>query len=75
MVTDGGNDAVSESTTDDEEGSTDAESDAASDPDDPTIAWCPPIPDAAEDPTELEIASAADQLAILSFRDLENSAT
>ena len=59
MVTDAGNDAVSEA------GSTDAESDAASDPDDPTIAWCPPIPDAAEDPTELEIASAADQLAIL----------
>ena len=64
MVTDGGNDAVSESAAEDEEGSTDAESDAASDPDDPTIAWCPPIRDAAEDPTEIEIASAADQLAI-----------
>ena len=44
-----------------EEGSTDAESD----PGDPTVAWCPPIPDATEDPIEVEIASAADQLAIL----------
>ena len=44
---------------------TDSESNAASDPDDPTIAWCPPTPDAADDPTELEIASAADQLAVL----------
>ena len=29
------------------------------------FAWCPPIPDAAEDPSEDEIVSAADQLAIL----------
>ena len=44
---------------------TDAASTAASDPADPTVAWCPPIPDAADDPTEEEIASAADQLDIL----------
>ena len=36
-----------------------------SDPEDPTVAWCPPISDAAEDPSEDEIVSAADQLAIL----------
>ena len=41
------------SATDDEEGSTDAVSDTGSDPDDPTIAWCPPMPEAADDPTEL----------------------
>ena len=39
--------------------------DDESDPEDPTVAWCPPIPDAAEDPSEDEIASAADKLAIL----------
>ena len=31
-----------------------------SDQEDPTVAWCPSIPDAAED-----LASAADKLAIL----------
>ena len=61
VVTEGGNDPVSESSSEEEEGSTDVESD----PGDPTVAWCPPIPDATEDPTEVEIASAADQLAIL----------
>ena len=65
VATEGGHEAVSESEIDNEEGTTDAESTAASDPDDPTVAWCPPIPDAADDPTELEIASAADQLDIL----------
>ena len=59
--TEGENDPVSEPSSEEEEDSTDAESD----PDDPTVAWCPPIPDATEDPTEVEIASAADQLAIL----------
>ena len=61
VVTEGGNDPVGESSSEEEEGSTDVESD----PGDPTVAWCPPIPDATEDPTEVEIASAADQLAIL----------
>ena len=42
-----------------------ASTDDESDPEDPTVAWCPPIPDAAEDPSEDEIASAADKLAIL----------
>ena len=65
VANEGGHEAASESAADTEEGSTDAESTAASDPEDPTVAWCPPIPDAADDPTELEIASAADQLDIL----------
>ena len=42
-----------------------ASTDDESDPEDPTVAWCPPIPDAAEDFSEDEIVSAADQLAIL----------
>ena len=42
-----------------------ASTDDESDLEDPTVAWCPPIPDAAEDPSEDEIASAADQLAIM----------
>ena len=62
VATEGRHEAASESEADTEEGSTDAASTAASDPDDPAVAWCLPIPDAADDPTELEIASAADQL-------------
>ena len=34
-------------------------------PEDPTVAWCPPIPDAAEDSSEDEVVSAAEKLAIL----------
>ena len=52
---------MNDPSSDEEEVSTDAESDQ----EDPTVAWCPPIPDAAEDPSEAEIASAADKLAIL----------
>ena len=63
----GENDPASEPSSEEEEDSTDAESD----PDDPTVAWCPPIPDATEDPTEVEIASAADQLAILITQALQ----
>ena len=57
----GAGDTVNDPSSDEEEVSTDAESDQ----EDPTVAWCPPIPDAAEDPSEDEIASAADKLAIL----------
>ena len=49
---------------DEEEASTDEESDQ----EDPTVSWCPPIPDASEDPSESEIASAADKLAIMITR-------
>ena len=60
-----GQDAASASTTDIEDSSSDIASTVASDPAYPTVAWCPPIPDAVDDPTEQELASAADQLEIL----------
>ena len=52
----GAGDTVNDPSTDEEAASTDGKSD----PEDPTVAWCPPIPDAAEDSSEDEIASAAD---------------
>ena len=57
----GAGDTVDDLSSDEEAASTDDESD----PEDPTVAWCPPIPDAAEDPSEDEIVSAADKLAVL----------
>ena len=57
----GAGDTVNDPSSDEEAASTDDESD----PEDPTVAWCPPIPDAAEDPSEDEMVSAADKLAIL----------
>ena len=57
----GAGDTVNDPSSDEEAASTDDESD----PEDPTVAWCPPIPDAAEDPSEDEIVSAADKLAVL----------
>ena len=57
----GARDTVSDPSSDEEAASTDGESD----PEDPTISWCPPIPEAAEDPSEDEILSAADKLAML----------
>ena len=65
MTTEEGQDAASASATDIEDSSSDIASTVASDPAYPTVAWCPPIPDAVDDPTEQEIASAADQLDIL----------
>ena len=50
----GAGDTVNDPSSDEEAASTDDESD----PEDPTVAWCPPIPDAAEDPSEDEIASS-----------------
>ena len=47
----GAGDTVNDPSSDEEAASTDDESD----PEDPTVAWCPPIPDAAEDPSEDEI--------------------
>ena len=57
----GAGDTVNDLSSDEEAASTDDDSD----PEDPTVAWCPPIPDAAEDPSEDEIVSAAEKLAIL----------
>ena len=47
------------------EGAEDMNDLSESDPEDPTVAWCLPTPDAVEDPSEDKIASAADKLAIL----------
>ena len=63
-----GHEAASASATDIEDSTSDAASTAASDPADPTVA----IPDAANDPTEQEIASAADQLDILISQPVKN---
>ena len=52
-------DAVEDLSSDEERDTTDAETDAE------TLAeesWCPPIPDTPDDPTESEIAGAADKL-------------
>ena len=65
VATEEGHKAASASVTDTQDSTSDVASTAASDPADPTVAWCPPIPDAVDDPTEQEIASAADQLDIL----------
>ena len=65
VTTEEGQDAASASATDIEDSSTDTASTVASDPAYPTVAWCPPIPDAVDDLTEQEIACAADQLDIL----------
>ena len=65
VATEERHEAASASATDTEDSTSDAASIAASDPADPTVSWCPPIPDAVDDPTEQKIASAADQLDIL----------
>ena len=56
----GAGDAVEDPSSDEERDTTDAETDAEA-----TLAeesWCPPIPDTPDDPTENEIAGAADKL-------------
>ena len=56
----GAGDAVEDLSSDEERDTTDAETDAEA-----TLAeesWCPPIPDTPDDPTENEIAGAADKL-------------
>ena len=45
---------------DEERDTTDAETDAEAEAEE---SWCPPIPDTPDDPTESEIAGAADELA------------
>ena len=49
-----------ERATTDEESEVEAEAEEADLP--PEEPWCPPIPDAPDDPTEMEIAGAADKL-------------
>ena len=56
----GANDAVQDTFSDDESTTTDLDAAAGDVTDD--LPWCPPTPDPSDDPTELEIASAADNL-------------
>ena len=55
----GAGDTVEEPSSDEERDTTDAETDAEPAAEE---AWCPPMPDAPDDPTEGEIAGAADKL-------------
>ena len=52
---------------DEERATTDGESEVEAEADEadlpPEEPWCPPILDALDDPTEMEIAGAADKLA------------
>ena len=50
---DGAGDAVEDPSSDEERDTTDAETDAETAAEE---AWCPPMPDAPDDPTESEIA-------------------
>ena len=56
---DGAGDTVEDPSSDEERDTTDAETDAETAAEE---AWCPPMPDAPDDPTESEIAGAADKL-------------
>ena len=55
----GAGDTVEDPSSDEERDTTDAETDAEAAVEE---AWCPPMPDASDDPTESEIAGAADKL-------------
>ena len=56
---DGAGDAVEDPSCDEERDTTDAETDADTAAEE---AWCPPMPDAPDDPTEIKIAGDADKL-------------
>ena len=62
----GAGEAVEDPSSDEERATTDGESEVETAADDadlpPEEPWCPPIPDAPDDPTEMEIAGAADKL-------------
>ena len=58
----GAGDAVEDYSSDEERDTTDAETDAEAEAEE---SWCPPIPDTPDDPTESEIAGAADKLATM----------
>ena len=57
----GAEELVDESDSDDEVTSTGGDSDTVQTPDDGR-PWCPPLPEAPEDPTEEELAGAAEKL-------------
>ena len=62
----GAGEAVEDPSSDEERDTTDGETDVEEVLEDADLPsekpWCPPIPDAPDDPTEMEIAGAADKL-------------
>jgi len=63
----GAGETVEDPSLDEERATTDGESEVEGDEADllPQEPWCPPIPDALDDPTEMEIKGAADKLATM----------
>ena len=65
----GAGETVEDPSSDEERATTDGESEVEAELDEtdlpPEEPWCPPIPDAPDDPTEMEIEGAADKLAIM----------
>ena len=62
----GAGETVEDPSSDEERATTDGESEVEAEAEEadlpPEEPWCPPIPDAPDDPTEMEIAGAADKL-------------
>ena len=60
---------LSRTSSDEERATTDGESEVEAEAEEadlpPEELWCPPIPDALDNPTEMEIAGAADKLATM----------
>ena len=65
----GAGETVEDPSSDEERATTDGESEVEAEAEEadlpPEEPWCPPIPDAPDDPTEMEIAGAADKLATM----------
>ena len=65
----GAGETVEDPSSDEERATTDGESEVEAEAEEadlpPEEPWCPPIPDALDDPTEMEIAGAADKLATM----------
>ena len=70
----GAGEAVEDPSSDEERATTDRETDVEKVLEDadlpPEKPWCPPIPDAPDDPTEMEIAGAADKLETMMKKEL-----
>ena len=65
----GAGETVEDPSSDEERATTDGESEVEAEAEEadlpPEEPWCPPIPDAPDDPTEMEIAGTADKLATM----------
>ena len=65
----GAGETVEDPSSDEERATTDGESEVEAEAEEANLPseepWCPPIPDAFDDPTEMEIAGTADKLATM----------